>query len=205
LDTESYLLKYDRSNLSPVESAGLRDWMSRPDQAAVVITSRPSRPPAGVFSTPEAEQGAALVGLGEIPILGWGGLVWLGQQRQTDPQTFLKPSPVHALAALRMALGEDQQTALSTAANLVENGQVDTAWKQLDGAKVSVFEDTPGGIKSMKAAKDVLEKVGVRTKTQYYGIAQKSIKVKALQGNGAQVFPSLAETLADFKDKLPES
>ena len=195
LNSESYLLKYDRSNLSPLESARLKDWIATPDHATAVITSRPSRPPAGIFSTPEAELGARLVGLEGIPILGWGGMCWLGLQRHNDPQTFLKPSPIHALAGLRMACGENQETALIEAAHLIETGLAGTAWQPLVDAHVSVFEDTPGGIKSLQAAKVALEKAGIRIETKYYGIAQMPIKVNALKANGAIVFPSLVDLL----------
>ena len=195
LDCESYLLKYDLSNLSPTESARLQDWMSAPGHAAAVITSRPSRPPAGVFSTPEAELGAALVGLENIPICGWGGMCWLGMQRYADPQTFLKPSPVHTLAGMRMALGEGQETALAAAADLVETGQATPSWQQLAGAQLSIFEDTPGGIKSLHAARQVLDGAGIHIETQYFGIARKPVKIQALQANGGQVFPTLVEAL----------
>ena len=199
LGCESYLLKYDTSNLSCAESTRLRDWMSAPGHAAIVITSRPSRPPAGIFSTPEAELGAALVGLDDIPICGWGGMCWLGMQRQADPQSFLKPSPVHALAALRMAMGEGQETALTEAADLVETGLAGRGWERLDGAQVSVFEDTPGGIKCLRAAKGTLKKAGIEIETKYYGIAQNPVKIEALQANEAQVFPTLKEVLDHVK------
>jgi len=194
-ECESYLLKHDISNLSHSESAHLRDWMSSPDQAASVITSRPSCPPAGVFSTPEAEIGAELVGLKNIPIVGWGGITWLAQQRHVDQQTFVKPSPVHALAALRVALGDEQETSLKEAADLVETGQAGPEWQRLAGAQISVFEDTPDGIKSLQAAQDILERMGVNIHTSYFGIAWKPAKMKALLANKAQVFPSLAQAL----------
>ncbi|MGB8213312.1 MAG: hypothetical protein WCE68_07110 [Anaerolineales bacterium] len=196
LGCESYLLKYDISNLSSEESACLRDWIYATSHAAAVITSRPSRPPAGIFSTPEAELGAALVGLEGLPIAGWGGITWLGQQRRTDPKSFVKPSPVHALAALRMSLGEGQETALSHAADLVETRKAGTDWQRLDGAQVCIFEDTPGGIKSLQAAQETLNKAGIQIKTKYFGIAQKPVKMQALRANTAQVFPSLVEALS---------
>ena len=195
LDCESYLLKYDKSNLSHAESAGLRDWLAIPGQTAAVITNRPSHPPTGIFSTSEAELGAELVGLEGIPILGWGGICWLGLQRHANPQNFLKPSPVHALAAMRLALGESQEVALTAAANLVETGSNAPGWMQFEGAQVSVFEDTLGGIKSLAAARNVLKGVGIDFKSSAFGIAQKPIKIQALQANEACIFPSLAEAL----------
>jgi hypothetical protein len=195
LECESYLLKYDRSNLSSAEGAHLLNWIDSPNHAAAVTTSRPSRPPVGIFSTPEAELGAELVGLKSTPILGWGGMCWLGLKRMTDPQAFLKPSPVHALAAMRMALGDTQEIALIEAFTLVETGQADSSWKQLDGALVSIFEDTPGGFKSLQAAKEQLARVGVRIEANFYGIARNLIKKKALRANGALIYPTLIEAL----------
>ena len=196
LDTESYLLKYDKSNLSPSEGIRLRDWISAPGHAAAVLTSRPSRSPSGNFCPPEAEMGASLIGLDDIPIAGWGGMHWLGDRSGVDSSVFLKPSPVHALAALCLALGDPQETALSEAAAMVETGQPSPGWERLDGAQVSVFEDTPGGIKSLRVAKDVLEKAGIRIETNYYGVAQKPVKVQALKANEAQVYPTLVKALS---------
>ncbi|HTX89641.1 MAG TPA: hypothetical protein VMC09_00370 [Anaerolineales bacterium] len=195
LDTESYLLKYDRSNLTEAESTRLRGWMSAPGQRAVVITSRPSKPPAGIFSTLEAELGAKLIGLEDIPIMGWGGMVWLGEQRRVDPQTFLKPSPIHALAGMRMALGESQEAALAVAADLVEANRSDEIWQELADTQVTVFEDTPGGIRSLQAARAILGRAGIEIDAKYYGIAQKQIKIESLARNGASVYPTLREAL----------
>ena len=195
LKCESYLLKYDISNLSQAESAHLRDWMSAPDHAAAVITSRPSLPPAGIFSTPEAELGAELVGLKDIPIVGWGGISWLAQQRQTDQQKYVKPSPVHALTAMLVALGDEQKTALIQAADLVEIGQAAPAWQKLAGAHVSMFEDTPTGIKSLQDARLILGNLGINIIPNYFGIASKAVKIDALLANEAQVFPTFVQAL----------
>ena len=195
LDCESYLLKHDVSNLSRAESARLQNWMSTPGNAATVITSRPSRPLAGVFSTPEAELGAELVGLKDISIVGWGGLTWLAEQLKVDQQALVKPSPIHALAALRVALGDEQQTALMEAASLVNTGQSGPAWQRLDGMQVFMFEDTPGGIKSLQDAYEILGRRGINIKPRYFGIARNPVKKKALWTASAQVFPSLSEAL----------
>jgi hypothetical protein len=195
LECESYLLKHDISNLSSAESARLRDWLSKPGHYASVITSRPSHPPAGVFSTPEAELGAELVGLKDIPIVGWGGITWLARQRNADEQKYAKPSPVHALAAMRVALGDGQETGFMEAADLVETGLVSPAWQRLAGAQVYVFEDTPSGIKSLQDAREVLENKGIYIKTSYIGVSSKPVKKRALLASSAQVFPSLTQAL----------
>jgi hypothetical protein len=195
LGCKSYLLKHDISNLSGAECANLRDWLSKNGHAATVITSRPSRAPAGVFCTPEAELGAELVGLKDIPIVGWGGLTWLAKQRLSDQQAFVKPSPVHALAAMRVAIGDDQQIALMEAADLVEAGREVSAWQGLAGAQVSMFEDTPGGIKSLQDAREILKNIGISIQASYFGIATKAVKRKALLTSSAEVFPSFSQAL----------
>ena len=195
LECESCLLKHDISNLSSAESARLRDWLSKPGHAAAVITSRPSCPPPGVFSTPEAELGAELVGLKDIPIVGWGGITWLARQRNADEQKYAKPCPVHALAAMRMALGEGQEIALQEAADLIEADQVSPAWQHLAGAQVYMFEDTPSGIKSLQDAHEILDSKGIYITTSYIGVARKPVKRKALLASSAQVFSSLTQAL----------
>ncbi len=201
LDCESYLSKFDMSNLTRMESARLNIWTKKPGQSAVIITSRPSRPPAGVFSTPEAEMGAVLVGLENIPILGWGGITWLGKLRTADPQDYLKPSPVHALACLRMALGADQQTSLVESVLLVETGRVTPVWKQLEAARVSIFEDTPSGIISLSRAREILSNAGITIDIEKYGIAKNPIKKKALTQLEAAVFPDLSHPLNELLDQ----
>jgi hypothetical protein len=196
LDCESYLLKHDRSNLTQTEIACLKEWISAPGHAAAMITNRPSYPPVGAFCTPEAELGATMIGLDDIPIAGLGGLIWLGQQHHADSQNFIKPSPVHALAALRLSLGEAQDIAFTDAANMVETGRAGSAWQRLDGAQVFVFEDSPSGIKSLQAARQVLDKAEIHIETNYVGIARNPLKAQALMANAAQVFPSLAEALS---------
>jgi phosphoglycolate phosphatase-like HAD superfamily hydrolase len=195
LNCESYLLKYDRSYLPDDTAAELHAWLAQPEHAAAIITSRPSIPPAGVFSTPEAELGAKLVGLEGIPILGWGGMCWLGLQTHVNPQSFLKPSPVHALAGMRIAMGEPQETALTETADLVENGIAGAEWEKLQGADVYVFEDTPGGVRSLQGAAKVLGRLDVAIKVRCFGIAHQPIKVKALETCGAKVFSSLRDAL----------
>jgi hypothetical protein len=201
LNCSSYLLEYDKPLLRPQESLRLNNWIKSLEHAAVILTSRPSRPPDGAFSPPEAELGAALVGLSKVPIIGWGGIIWLGEQYKSDPQDFLKPSPIHALTALRMALGKDQKEALSSSALLVKTGQTDSTWAQLDKAQVAVFEDTPTGILSLSRASQVLSSAGIELYPKFFGIAANATKKDTLARIGAQVFKSISEPLNFLLDR----
>ena len=98
LNVESYLLKYDLPNLPLAVQARLKGWLAGP--------------------------GVALAGLDGIPIAGYGELSWLYARQRADPQDFLKPSPLHALTVLRLALGETQETALTSAFDLIPGGRM---------------------------------------------------------------------------------
>ena len=102
LDTKSYLELYDRKVLTEKNRRGLDEWLKSDNCHAVIFTNRPSQPPAGFFSTPEAEIGARAIDLGDLPIVGAGSLSWLANLESRPWDTYYKPSPVHTLAALQL-------------------------------------------------------------------------------------------------------
>jgi hypothetical protein len=149
----------------------------------------------GQFCTPEAEIGAQSVGLESLPVVGLGGLFWLSAQCGCDPDSFRKPSPVHALAALRVAMSGDIRDALEAAAALVLDGRPEGAWDDLSGAEVYIFEDTVGGMQSGLAARELLERHGVQVELSLFGITDSEAKRHALEAMGATVAPSLPAAL----------
>jgi hypothetical protein len=195
LNANSYLLKYDRSILSSQARGFLNEWLKKPHHKAIIFTSRPSNPLSGTFSTPEAELGAELVQLENLPILGLGGLAWLSEHLGTSLQAFLKPSPVHVLSALQLALGASLENALTNAANLVEGGQFGSSWKRLNGAQVWVFEDTSGGLQSAITAQAILGQHGCKIAFSLYGIATDPAKIRTLQNVGAKTTPNVDAVL----------
>ena len=195
LDTESYLLRYDYPSLSGAAHQRLLEFLVDADHRAVIFTSRPSRSPDGRSSTPEAEIGAQGVGLETLPILGLGGLSWLSVRRGADVAAFRKPSPVHALAALRRSLGDALEDALQAAAALVLEGKADDNWDALGEAQVYLFEDTVPGVKSLRSAQDILEKIGVSIGVHPFGVTDSQPKRQALEAVGAAVVPTLDAAL----------
>lgn len=193
LNTDSYLLQFDLPLISKETRAALLAWLNS-HQRAVIMTSRPSEPLAGAFSTPEAELGARLLGLDEIPIVGLGGLNWLSEQTGAPPQSYLKPGPVHALAALARAAGAPLDESLRMAAGLV-NGQVAAPWHQIEAADICVFEDNTAGLISAQSATHILSGAGISTRLELYGITENEIKATALREPGARVFPSINAAL----------
>jgi hypothetical protein len=199
MDTASYLREYDLPTLPAHTQVRLARWLQEDDHWASIFTSRPSRPVGDQFCTPEAEIGVRSVGLESLPVIGLGGLSWLSVHRDCGPDAFLKPSPAHALAALRVALSGDVQEALEAAAALVLDGRVDRVWNDLSGAEIYVFEDTAGGMQSARAARELLERHGVKIKLSLFGITDSEAKGHALEAMGATVVSSLSMAL----DRLP--
>lgn len=195
LNTDSYLLRFDYPNLSPQIAAGLIEWLTPGDRRAVIFTLRPSQPPAGTFCTPEAEMGAVLCGLKELPVAGLGGILWLAERRELAPDNFGKPSPVHALTALRLASGDSLESALQAAASLALDDEMDAAWRALDQAHVYIFEDTVRGLTSLHAARDLLHQKNIDLQVSAFGITANPSKHAALESAGAAVYPTLSEAL----------
>lgn len=199
LNTESYLLQYDLPTLSTRTRLRLIKWLQDSDHRAAIFTSRPSQPVGDPFCTPEAEMGAQSAGLDHLPIVGLGGLFWLSARYGRDPDCFRKPSMVHALAAMRVAVGGGVQEALEAAAVMFLDGQADSGWNDLSGAEIYVFEDTAGGLQSARRAQDTLVKNSVTPELSLYGITDSEPKRQALEAMGATVVPSLSVAL----DNLP--
>jgi len=195
LDAQSYLQSYDVPLLQPASVMSIRRWLEEPSHTAAIFTSRPSLPLPGVFSTPEAELGAALVGLENLPIIGLGSLLWLSQHRQAGQQAFVKPSPVHVLSALLLALGYPHLTCLQEAAALALDGAASFIWQELQGAEIAVFDDSPAGLGSAVSARACLAAAGLSLSMDLFGIASNSQKVAALESLGAQTYPDLTAAL----------
>ncbi|MFO8035388.1 MAG: hypothetical protein R6U57_01995 [Anaerolineales bacterium] len=196
LDCPGTLQRYDQSNLSPQHVDRIKEWLGTKNKAAI-FTNRPSQPPGELFSTPEAELGAEKVGLTELPIVGYGEMIWLAEKWNRPVDDFRKPSPVHTLAALLEAAGVPKRTALQESANLVLKQSVPTSWQNLSGVNVFVFEDTTAGLQSALSAKAVLDASGIDLKMVGIGITDDGGKRAALEEYGARVYPDLAQGLRD--------
>jgi hypothetical protein len=194
LHVESYLGKYDHPTLNANALGKLNAWIDQPFHQAAIFTNRPSLPPDGSFGTPEAEIGARAAGVEKIPIIGLGSLSWLSSQRGLDNEAFIKPSPVHTLAALKAALGVPALDALYSAENIVD-GVPAHDWYEFDGAYVYAFEDSARGMQSIVTAQKVLIQNGVKINLTLQGVADSLPKVKALREIGANIFPDLSSAL----------
>ena len=180
LNTKSYLELYDREALTKTNHGKLCKWLEYEYQHAVIFTNRPSQPPKGFFSTPEAELGATAIGLQDMPILGAGSLSWLANLESKPLSTYYKPNPVHTLAAMLFAVGKPLVQALKTAVEFYNGNQDLDIWLSLDGTKIFVFEDLLPGFKSAEGAKQLLSNNGINVELFLVGISKHPVKITSL-------------------------
>ncbi len=195
LQTKSYLSTCDRPRLNPIEREALRSWIARPNHAFAIFTNRPSSGPDGTSGAPEAEIGLACAGLDGLPIVGMGDLAWLATQRGLEPHALLKPSPIHVLTAMQLALDAALPDALMDAAALALDGRLGSCWSALDGARVVAIEDASKGVRSAAAAAAALRKYGLNLRLTLLGIPDHPEKARALRDAGAAIVTDIHQAL----------
>ena len=176
IESESLLHKYDQPNITDA----VREKLRQSGAHLAAFTARPSAPPREIDIppsgyAPEAEIALELVGLADIPLISFGRLQYLGEQRGYDPETLLKPSPVQALAGIAAALTGDEWSALQAACDWYETGQFSGPLAELPQSfEVTIVEDTLGGIRSVRSAGDVLQRAGLDVTVCAYGLTSGS-------------------------------
>lgn len=192
---ESYLKSYDRPNLLPMDAAALKAWCQVDGRGTALFTARPGCAPAPVISAHDAEAGAELLGLQGIPIASQGKITWIGQQLHLPEQSLIKPAPAHVLLALLLATGISLEQTLEPIQAFLTHSKAPRELRNLNGAKVNVFEDSSSGILSLQNAVQHLASMGIALQVQYYGISSHPGKVAALRSTGAQVYPDIRSAL----------
>ena len=195
LDTVSFLETYDRPTLSPGDRAALLRALDQAGRAAAIVTNRPSESPGGIFNTPEAEIGVRAAGFASMPAVASGILGWAAKERGLNVDSFNKPHPVHILAGLRRAQGQEAAAAVEAAVAFALDGEDDPAWHSLDGSSLALFEDAPKGHASAREAVHLLKARGVHVRLESYGISGGPEKTAALKAAGARVFPTVRAAL----------
>jgi phosphoglycolate phosphatase-like HAD superfamily hydrolase len=195
LDAAGYLTTLDQPMLTSDLRQQLLAWLKQPGHHAAVFTNRPSRPSLRIQDAPEAEMGLAAVDLKELPLVARGGLSWLAESRGLPSDTFLKPSEVHALAAVLHAAGHPLEAALQAAAALALDGIRDPVWEKFAGAEIYAFEDSAVGLRSVRSAQASLTRIGIAVELVLIAVTQSSRKKTSLEAAGGDVFPDMSEAL----------
>ena len=191
VETESFLLTHDRSNINDAIRAKLR----QPNIYLAALTARPSAPPREVNDShlgyaPEAELALKLVELADIPLIGFGKLEYLASQCGLDAGILIKPSPVHALAAIAAALTGDEWSGLQAAGDWHKTNKLQGVFADLPRKfELFVVEDTLGGIRSTQAAGEILRRAGFDVNVHALGLTSGSAsKIEAFTQAGVRYF-----------------
>ena len=188
----------------PMLSAQSRDrLLNDPATYPVIYTARPSLPPEFVSDqhgyAPEAEMAQHLVGLDDVPLIGYGKVHWLALTHDQDESHYLKPSPTHAEIAIVAALlyGTDHWEihAFDIATGLAPLPETlkDEPWH------VIVCEDSTGGIRGVRGAVERLQALHDVTLTAV-GIGTQADNVAALESVADIVAPDVNAGLAQALD-----
>jgi hypothetical protein len=193
-ETPSLLRELDQPALKPARRERVLELTAHGEVHPVIYTARPcwprSLPGRREDYAPEAEIALELVGLSSLPLVGFGHVSWLAAKLDHHLDYFVKPSPVHALAAVGLAMGGEERAALSAARRLVEENSLDApldAWRD-QRVDIHVFEDTAGGILGVMSAARQLRQAEVRAEVKAWGIASTPGKRAALEALGVPTF-----------------
>jgi hypothetical protein len=176
---------------------------------AAIITARPCRPPAPGADLrdypPEAEIARKVVGLEDLPLVGAGHMQWLARRHGQIVDAYLKPSPVHSLAALVFAMGDGDNAVLEAARTFVEEGKLLPPIDRFreEPAQIAVFEDSPTGVIGTQSAVDLLKRKHLDIRVSLFGVAEGGEKRAALESLGAEVFATTDAALAKARRGLP--
>lgn len=199
VETESFLQTRDTSNLTDETIAKLL----QPNIHLASITARPSAPPKDVTASqvgyaPEAEAALELVGLADIPLIGYGRLEYYEKQFGVAAASLLKPSPVQSLAAVAAAFTGAEWSSIQAAAEWQATGRLNSIFSSLPREfELIVVEDTMGGIRSAQAAGDVLQKNGFDVKVHALGLTSGSrAKIDAFDKAGIVHFETWETLIA---------
>lgn len=201
VDTPSLLAELDCPGISVSYRDRILALVREERVCAAIITARPCRPQsAGDDLTdypPEAEIALKVAGVEKLPLAGAGHMQWLARRHGQIIDGYLKPSPVHSLAAFAFALGSEENAALESARVFVEEGKL---LPPLDRFKegpseITVFEDSPTGVVGTQSAVDLLNRARMKIRIILLGVAAGGEKRSVLQSLGAETFATTDEAL----------
>jgi hypothetical protein len=216
LGDEQYLRYY---GLPPrVTGAGLIDVLDRPllrpDLCQVVLarrsagtlfpvifTARPSLTPVEVSGfergyTPESEIARGLVGLEGVPVLGFGKLDWFARHVGRTGSELVKPSPVHAMAAIGAARSGLELEAIKAAVAVERGDNLRYPLTACAGESVHVFEDSPSSLRAAAIGVELLNRQGLGLHLTRHGVAPAgSPKRETLAGVADSVHADVNEGL----------
>jgi len=198
---EALLQELDRAALQPRWRDEVLARRARGEVYPVVYTARPSLAPAEAGGavrgfTPEAEIGRDMAGLAEVPVMGFGKLDWWARRVGLAGWNLVKPSPVHAMAAMGAARTGLELEAIKAAQAVARGDHLRYPLTACAGQSVHVFEDSPSSLGAVTRAVEMLNRQGLGLTLRRYGIAGAGSPKAVTLGQAADgVYASVNEAL----------
>jgi hypothetical protein len=194
-DTPSYLKKYDQPMLSKGYANNLTKWTADPFNGAAIMTSRPSLGPNNFMDGAlDAKLGADLVGLGDIPLVGFGDISWLAAQYGQTASDLAKPAWQHGLGAILTAGGWSLERSLLSVGGKASSLRA-ADLTHLKDSTITVFEDTTSGLFAVQKVVDLLNNLNIPVSLQKIGITDDPAKRAALFAQGADIYADINQAL----------
>ena len=200
----SLLEELDRPLLRTDLREAVLERRARGQVFPVVFTARPSRTPveAGGFGrgyTPESEIACQLVGFNGVTVMGFGKLDWLARRVGRAGSELVKPSPVHAMAAIAAARTGLEVEAMKAALAVERGDQLRYPLTACAGQAVHVFEDSPSSLRGVAQGVQHLNRLGLGLTLTRHGVAPAgSPKRAALAGVADCVHEDVNEGLEEI-------
>lgn len=178
---------------------------------AAGMTARPDLPddsfpnglPRPFSAIPEAQCAFETLGWGgeAVRLIGVGSLNAFEASIGAALDSYLKPSPVHALAAIGLAIGGNAFHALDAAVRFAAQRGKASARALLSDERplqIAVIEDSASGINAVKSAVELLRGAGIPAAFYPYGVRTTAAKNALLDRAGAIAVASVNDALDLF-------
>ncbi len=212
VETEPYLLIYDQPLLEKHVRQSILEMCQKNNMYPGIITARPSLFPGehqkieNRISFPEAEFALQCLQLEQVPFIGFGPLEFLGIQKNTGGDSFVKPSSLHALVALLVSSGLTMHNALLLSFDFLYNQHFKEMKNYFSKFETpihaTIFEDSTIGIQSLRSVCEKLSKIGINIEMHAFGISDQPNKINALKNENAVIFPTLNEAFSSSVDLI---
>jgi hypothetical protein len=199
----SYLREFDKPLITMDMQKKLYEKFSAGENKFAALTARPSLQPRdftggqNVEYSPEAEMALDVIQMPDMPLIGYGRLQYIQSVSGLSADLLIKPDAFHAFAAIFTLLTESERAGVEAAAEIKRTGRL-PEWiiRQIpEEIEISVFEDSQGGIRSVIAAAEELNGMGIKTAIHLFGITNNVDKQRPLKQLGAMIFPDINDAL----------
>lgn len=197
VEAVSLLETADRPNLLPETREALLAARRDGRLGFSLYTARPSLPPREAPDrplgfTPEAEAALTLNNLEGVPVMAVGRLQYVAARHGLSAEDMVKPSRVHAIAALGAACTGLELTSVEAAIRVDAGGPVTEPLTAIAGAEVHVFEDSASSLRAVTDSVALLNSHGLGLTLMRHGIAPDgSAKAAALDTIADRVWADL--------------